>query len=144
MLTLLVLRHAMVVEPAPAVADDFMPVGGKGRGQLRILLQRADDAEDADLHLEALEDAQQAPATDARSVFEHGFDHRTSPTPIGGKADVGEQILGMRIALENRMFAAGFDVQIEIECDPRVAGPARMRKGVAVTEKVPHGTVRAL
>src|SRR5271156_2923944 len=50
MLTLLVLRHPMVVEPAPAMADDFMPVGDKGRGQLWILLQRADDAEDADLH----------------------------------------------------------------------------------------------
>ena len=38
------------------------------------------------------------------------------------------------------MLAAGFDVQIEIERDPCAAGPARMRKGVAVTEKVPRWT----
>jgi hypothetical protein len=42
----------------------------------------------------------------------------------------------MRVTLQNRMLAAGFDVQIEIECDPRFAGPARMRQVVAISEEV--------
>ncbi len=42
----------------------------------------------------------------------------------------------MRIAIQNRMLAAGFDVQIEIERNPRFAGPARMRRVVAVAEEV--------
>src|ERR1700687_1298077 len=51
-------------------------------------------------------------------------------------ADVREETLVMRAPLQNLMLAAGFDVQIEIERDPRFAGPACMRQVVAISEEV--------
>src|SRR5579883_59536 len=136
MLALLVFLHLVIIEPAPAMADDLVSVFDEGASQFGAHIQAADDAEHADFHAETLEDAQQPPAADARPVFEDRFDQRATPAGISWKADIGEQVLRMRVALQDRMLAAGLDIEIEIDGDPRVARPARVRRVGAVAEKV--------
>ncbi len=46
------LRHRAVIDPAIAVADDFMAARSAGFRQIGILLERAGDAEDAHLDVE--------------------------------------------------------------------------------------------
>jgi hypothetical protein len=55
--------------------------------------------------------------------FEHRFDQRRAPAAIGRYADVVEHALGHRVAVEQRCFAAAFDVEIEIDRDQRARRP---------------------
>jgi hypothetical protein len=66
MLTLGLLIDFKIIEPPVAVTDNLVTLGDKGLRQLRALFKRPDDAEDTDLDVEPLEDAQQAPASAAR------------------------------------------------------------------------------
>ena len=113
-----------------------MTVFDEGVRQFRILLQAAHDAEDADLDIEAPEDAQQSPAADARPIFEHRFDHRAAHPGIRRKADIGQHIFRRCVALEQAMFAAGLDVQIYIHGDTRTARPLRVRRMGAVAAEI--------
>src|SRR5579872_4617278 len=142
MLPLLVFRRLMIVEPAPAVADDFVARLGKGAGQFGIHLQAANHAQHADLHTKALEDAQQPPAADPRPIFENRFNKKAAPAAIGREADIGEKVFGMGVALQNRMLAAGLDIEVEIDRDPRAARPARMRRVGAIAKKVSRRAAR--
>ena len=129
-----------IVEPAPAVAHDFMTVLDKGAGELGIHFKTADHAHHADLDVESPEDAQQAPTSDAGPVLEHQFDHRAPLSLVGREADVGEQVLGMLVAFEDRMFAAGLDIQIQVHRNTRPARPASLRKLFTVTAEISSRT----
>src|SRR5208282_3265492 len=59
MLALGLLIDFEIVGPPVAVTDNLMAVGDEGLRQLGTLLKRPDDAANADLDLETLEDAQQ-------------------------------------------------------------------------------------
>ena len=74
MLPLDLLIDFQIVEPAVAVADDLVALRDKGLRQLRTLFERADDSEDADLDVKALENAHEPPGPAARSIFENRFD----------------------------------------------------------------------
>src|SRR5438093_13180029 len=68
MLALDLLRHRLVIEPAIAVADDFVALLDKGAGDLGVALGRLGHRQETYLHPEPAEQAQQAPPPDARAV----------------------------------------------------------------------------
>src|SRR6516225_804505 len=78
MLALDLFRDHLVVEPAIAVADDLMPVFDKGVSEFGVALGCFGDRQQTHLDPEPAEQAQQAPAADARAVFENRLDHRAA------------------------------------------------------------------
>jgi len=70
-------RHCLVVEPAIAVADDFVPVLDKGAGQLGVTLGRLGDREQAYLDPEAAEQAEQPPTREPYSNTDSTIGLRT-------------------------------------------------------------------
>src|SRR5579863_5814861 len=139
-LSLLLLAHRRVVDPSPSVADDFVALLDKGADKIGIGPEAPDNAEDADLDVKCLEDAQEAPAADARSIFERRLDHGAARPFIGGKADVRQYALRGFVAFKKRMLATRFDVQIEIDRDPRLARPSRMRRVPAISYEIARRT----
>ena len=130
--------HLAIVKPPPPMAYDFMPLFDKGARQFRIHQHPTRHAQHADLHVEALEYAQKPPTADARPVFEDRFNKRAAFAFVGRKSNVGQHILGMLIAFENRMLAAGFDVQFDVDGDASAAWPARLGKLGAIATKIPR------
>ena len=124
MLTLGLLIDFEIVEPPVAVTDDLVALGDKSLRQLRTLLKRPDNAEDADPDVEALEDAQQAPASAARSIFEDGFHGGVASANVGGQPDIIQRILGARIAFEKAMLPSRLDIQIDVHRNSRPASPS--------------------
>ena len=139
-LALLLLAHGVIVDPTPAVADHLVPFLDERARQFGIHLQAAYHAENAGLDIEALEDPQQPPAADPRSILKGGFDHGAALARIRRKTNVGEQVLRLRIAFKDRVFAAGLDVQVQVDRDTRIAGPTHLRRVGAVAEKVARRT----
>src|SRR6476661_8986657 len=76
----------------------------------------------------------QTPASAAE--FEHRFDQRRAPAAIGRYADVVEHPLGHLVAVEQRCFAAAFDVEIEIDRDQRATRPGRVRRELAIANEI--------
>ena len=80
------------------------------------------------------------PDAHARPVFEHAFDDRAAHAVIGGEADIVQRVLGLIEAFEEAAFAAGFEIQVEVDGDAGVARPMRMRRLWAIAVKVAGGT----
>src|SRR6516164_10069722 len=78
MLALDLFRHCLVIEPTIAMADDLVPVLDKGTGDLGVALGSLCDGQQANLDPKLLEQAEQAPAADARAVFEDRFGHQAA------------------------------------------------------------------
>ena len=62
-----------MVNPAVAVADDFIAAFVELAGDFGVALQRHGGGKEGGGHLAAVEDAQQPPHAGARAVFVHGF-----------------------------------------------------------------------
>src|SRR6516165_11242903 len=75
MLALDLFRHRLVIEPTIAVADDLVALLDKGTGDLGVALGSLCYGQQANLDPEFTEQAQQPPAADPRTVFEHRLDH---------------------------------------------------------------------
>src|SRR6478672_7858229 len=126
-LALLLFAHMVVVQPPPSMAYDLMAFFDKSVHEFGILLKPADDSQNAGLDVELAKNTQETPTPDSRAVFEDGLDDRTTCVLIRRKPDVGQDMFGCRVAFEDAAFAAGLDVQIEIDRDPGVARPPRVR-----------------
>ena len=88
--TLLVSASFAIVEPAPTITSIFMPLFDKGSRQLGVRQHSAHDAEDADLHIEALEYGNNQRQTFTRPIFDAKFDQRRLRFPsVGGQSNVG-------------------------------------------------------
>ena len=109
------------------MAYDLMAFFDKSVHEFRILLKPADDSQNADLDVELAKNTQETPTPDPRAVFEDGLDDRTACVLIRRKPDVGQDMFGCGVAFEDAAFAAGLDVQIEIDRNPGVARPPRVR-----------------
>src|SRR5206468_12743313 len=68
------LAHELIVEPAPAVAHDFVPGLDDGGGSVRVSLERHGHGEYADLDAVLGEDAHEAPEPRAGPVLVHRLD----------------------------------------------------------------------
>src|SRR6185312_16117935 len=82
------------------------------------------------------EDVEHAPDAAAAAEFEYRFDQRRAPPDIGRYPDIVEHALGHRIAIEQRCLAATLDIEIEIHRDRRAAGPGRIRRELAIADKI--------
>jgi hypothetical protein len=101
-LTLDLFFHRRVIDPAIAVTDHLMAAVHASLGELRILLERAGDAEDAHLDGEIIEHVEHAPGAAPAAVFEHGFHERRADAALCWHADVVEHALGYFVAVEQR------------------------------------------
>ena len=128
MLAFFDLGHIVVIDPAPPVANDLVAFSEKGGHRLRTLLHSSHYPEYAHPHVELLENPQKAPNTDAGSILEDAFDDRTAHAVIGRKANVAQHVLGLVVAFQERSLASRFKVEIEVDRNARVAGPARVRR----------------
>src|SRR5262249_58457963 len=86
------LVHVVVVDPAPAMADDLVTFSEKRLNRLAALLHGAYYTKDTDLDLELPEDAEQPPYADARAVLEHRLDDWAADAVIGRETDVVEHV----------------------------------------------------
>ena len=143
MLALGLLIDFEIVEPPIAVTDDLVAFGDKGLRQLRTLLKRPNDAEDADLDVEALEDAQQSPASAARPIFEDGFHGGVASANVGRQADIVQRILGAGVAFDKAMLASRFNIQIDVHRNPRAARPSRIGRIGTIAVKIARGATIA-
>ena len=109
------------------MAYDLMAFFDKSVHEFRILLKSADNSQNADLDVELAKNTQETPTPDPRAVFEDGLDDRTARVLIRREPDVGQDMFGCGVAFEDAAFAAGLDVQIEIDRNPGVARPPRVR-----------------
>jgi hypothetical protein len=132
------LRHVVIVDPTPSVADDLVTVSKKSGHRLRALLHPAHDPENADFDVELFEDSQQAPHAHAGSVLEDAFDDRTTYPVIGRKADIVQHVFGLIVPFQKRTLAPSLEVKVEVDRNARIAWPVWVRGVRSVTEKIPR------
>ena len=131
------LGHGVIVDPAIAVAGDF-PVGLHHRyDRVRVAGERHGNAEDRDGHRALGEQAMQAPEADAAAELVHRFDRQRALADAGlDEAELGEQRLRARIAVEHAVLGALLVVDDELDGDARVARPAGMGPVAAIAHHV--------
>src|SRR5579862_192091 len=112
MLAFDVLGHHAIIDPAIAVADNFVALFDESPGQFGILFERAGDAEDAGLDAELAKHPEHPPGAAAAAVFEHGFDQRNAASAMRADPDVVEHALGLLVAVAQRRFTAAFDIEV--------------------------------
>ncbi|MNN09878.1 hypothetical protein D3C81_1227840 [compost metagenome] len=126
----------LVVNPAPAVAGDFVAQLDERARQLGMALERHRHAEDRQRQLALLELAQDAPDPGARAVLVHAF-HAHVPLGIGrGTDDLGQELLGAGVAVQHVVFAAFLVIEHELQRDARAARPAGVRRLGAVADEI--------
>ena len=105
MLALGRLVDVLVVDPAVAMAGDLVAEIDEGRCQLGVALERHRHAEDRQGQAAPLELAQDAPGAGPRSVLVAGFHRQVSRRISGGADELGQELLGMRVAVEDAALA---------------------------------------
>lgn len=129
-------RHALVVNPAPAVARDLMTELDECAREFRMALDRHADAEHRQRQPAPLEFAQDAPYAGTRTVFVDRL-HAHVAIRIRGRADdFGQELLGGRIAVQHAVLAALLVVQHELHGDAGTPGPVRLHGMAAVADQV--------
>ena len=116
--------HAMVIDPAIAMAGDF-PIcllhGGDG---VRISRQCHGDAENGDRHFMLSEQAMQAPEADAAAIFILRFDGEVAlALARRHEAEFCQQRLRAGIAVQDVVLAALFVIDHELDRDARAVRP---------------------
>src|SRR3546814_17845679 len=71
----------------------------------------------------------------ARTIFVDGF-HRHVPVGVRlGAYDLGEELFGSRVAVQDAILPAFFVDQYELDCDAGLARPVGFGRGAGVAEK---------
>src|SRR5579885_3152193 len=136
MLAFVGFTDVVIVEPTPAMANDFVAFLSERTRQFRVLLEPADHAENADFDVEAPKDAHQAPTADPGPVLEDRFHHEAPRPLVGRKANICQHVLRRAVALENAPFAAGLDVEIYVDGNSGPVGPVGVRRAAAIAAKI--------
>ncbi len=102
---------------------------------MRVGLRRPAHGEEADLYAELAEQLQQSPCAPAGTVLKDRLDERTPQSFEPCKADVGQHVLRMAVAFEDRVLATTFVVEVDVDRDARTARPLRIGKAIAVPMK---------
>jgi len=127
-----------VLLPAMAVAANVDAGRAQPPRQLLVALQRDRAGEGRERQAAFLEQPQHAPDADAAAIFVHRLGRQVAAGDAGVHAlALGERSVGLRIAVERRIFRPLLDVEGEVDGDARVARPLRMRWRLAVTDEVP-------
>ncbi len=136
-LTLGLLRHPVVIDPAVAVAGDLPVAFDHGRNRVRISLERHGDAEDGDRDAVGRKESMESPEADPAPVLVHGLDREVAlADPRLREAEFGQKAFGGLVAVENRAFRSLLVVDDELDGDPSVARPPRVRGNSPVSNHV--------
>ena len=136
MLALDLLGHMLVVEPAPAVADDLMAAFDDGLGRIGVALQPHDHSPDAGLYVAFLEDAHEPPEAAPAAVFEGAFHDHVAHALVGREARIRQHTLRMGIAVEDAVLAACLVVDGDGQAEIGSARPLGVRRPGAVAHHV--------
>ena len=134
---LLFRREVPVVDPFEAVARD-LPIGLLHRGdRFRVAHQRRGDAVDGHRHAALGEHPPQAPEAGPRAVFVDRFHaHVPLAEPCLSADDLRQECFRGAVAVEDVVFPALLVIDHELDADPRIVRPARMRRIAAVADEV--------
>jgi hypothetical protein len=121
------------------MAHDLVTVLDQRPQKFRTLFQGPNDREGADFDVEAPKDPKQTPHAHPGSIFKRAFRHQSAHAGIRGITGVGQHIFGGRVALQQAVLAAGLDIQVEIDGDPRASRPFRVGWIRAVSMEVSRG-----
>ena len=136
MLPLLLDRHILVVDPAPAVADHVIVRRLNRLDHLGMTRQRHGDAKHGQRQSPLAELIMDAPETGAAAVLIQRI-HRHMPVRVAGGADnIGQKLLRTGIAVQHVVFRALFVVQNKLHGDARIVRPPRVRRLSAVAAQV--------
>ena len=130
------LVDALVVDPAPAVAGDFMAHLHERGGHLRAALQRHGDAEHRQRQAALFKLSQDAPHAHAAAVLVHAFHAQVARREGWRVEHLGEKLLAAGVAVQHGVLAAFFVVQHELHGHAGVAGPPGLRRVAAVAQQV--------
>ncbi len=136
-LALLGLVHVLVVDPAVAVAADFMAGLGHGADHVGVALGGHGHGEDGQRHATVLEQFQQAPHAGTAAVLVQRFHaHVAHALQWLGGDHFREESFGLLVTVQDVAFATFLVVEDERQRDASVARPLRVRRVVAVTDQV--------
>src|SRR5688572_18227489 len=145
-LALLVDRHVLVIDPAPAVARDLVPGLEHRLDRGRVALHRHRHAIDGERQLVAREQVEDAPDADARAVLVERLHRHVAHALERLRADdLGQERLRRLVAVQDRVLAAFLVVEDEVERDAPAAGPLYLRRPCAVADEITrilHGSSR--
>src|SRR6266478_5952063 len=123
-LALDVLRHILVVDPAPAVACHLVAELDHGARRLRIALERHGDGEDRDRDAARLEEAHHAPEAGPAAIFVDRLHAQMALPDEGRRADdLGEEGFRRAIAMQDGVLAAFLVIDDDLEGKTRPAWP---------------------
>ena len=122
MLPLLLDRHILVVDPAPAVAVHVIVSRLNRLDHLGMTRQRHGDAKHGQRQSPLAELSMDAPETGAAAVLIQRI-HRHMPVRVAGGADnIGQKLLRTGIAVQHVVFRALFVVQNKLHGDALLKG----------------------
>jgi hypothetical protein len=101
-----------------------------------------DDGEEAAPDTPLSQDPEKSPGADPRPVFERGLYIRDALAGDRWQRRVDEYALGVLVAVENVVLAAGFIVERDLHRDARTVRPLRLRRVPAVTHEVARVVAR--
>ena len=137
MLRLLGFAHAVIIDPAIAVRGDFMAVRQRPLDHRRMAFHRHRHGKQRQRHAAVAEQVEETPHAGTRAIFIDRFHRHVARALERRRADdLGQEHFGCRIAVEHRVLGAFLVIQHELDGDPGVARPARMRRRGAVADHV--------
>jgi hypothetical protein len=132
-----IFRNQLVVDPAVTVTCDLKATVLDLGDRRRVALQRHTDCIDSRRYQPMAQNPRDFPETHATAVFEIRLDIEVACIRQWLTAYVGQDIFGVRIAVQNVVFATLFVVQNDGDGDAGVVGPPWIGWGTGVSGQVP-------
>ena len=130
--------HALVVDPAPAVAHHVVIRCLDCLDDLRMTRQRHRHAKDRQRQAALLKFTVDPPESGAAAVFVEGV-HRHVFIRVAGRADnVRQELLGSGIAVQNVVLRPFLIIEHKLHGDARLIRPPRVRRVARVAAQIPR------
>jgi hypothetical protein len=126
-----------VIDPAIAVTGNFVAQLGERRTRVRIQLQRSPGGKSRQRQTAFLEQAQDTPEADTRSIVMQALGTVASRSQdLTGSGYFVQIVLGSGVPVEQGPLCALLHVENELKRDTRTTRPLRMRRSSSVTAQV--------
>ena len=136
-LAFLGLIHVLVVDPAVAVAADFVAGLDHGADHVRMALGGHGHGEDGQRDIEFLEQLEDPPGAGTAAIFVQRFHAHVALALQGLSGDhFREEGFGLLVAMKDVALAAFFVIEHEGQGDAGIAWPVRVGRVGAVTDQV--------